>query len=113
MNADGNLPLSGERLWALLIGMARIGAPPNGGCDRQAPIDENGKARHPLRRWGEKGGLTLSADCLGNTAFRRDRSRPPVAIGSHFGTRSTGGKFDGVLGVFVLADAALATAGLA
>jgi beta-ureidopropionase / N-carbamoyl-L-amino-acid hydrolase len=97
-----NLPLSGGRLWASLMEMARIGALPNGGCDRQALTDEDGEARRLLRRWGEEIGLTLSVDRLGNMAFRRegrDPSRRPVAVGSHLDTQPTGGKFDGVLGV--------------
>ena len=102
MSAGGNLPLSGERLWASLMEMARIGALPNGGCDRQALTDADGEGRHLLRCWGEAAGLTLTVDRLGNMVFRRegrDPSRPPVAIGSHLDTQPTGGKFDGVLGV--------------
>ncbi len=103
MSAGGhNLPLSGERLWASLMEMARIGALPNGGCDRQALTDKDGEARRLLRRWCEEIGLALSVDRLGNMAFRRegrDQSRPPVAIGSHLDTQPTGGKFDGALGV--------------
>ncbi|CAA9257239.1 MAG: Beta-ureidopropionase [uncultured Acetobacteraceae bacterium] len=100
--AASNLPLSGERLWSSLMEMARIGALPNGGCDRQALTDEDGEARHLLRRWGEAIGLALSVDRLGNMVFRRegrDPSRPPVAVGSHLDTQPTGGRFDGVLGV--------------
>ncbi len=97
-----NLPLSGERLWASLMEMARIGALPNGGCDRQALTDKDGEGRRLLRRWGEEIGLALSVDRLGNMVFRRegrDPSRPPVAVGSHLDTQPTGGKFDGALGV--------------
>ena len=103
MSAGGhNLPLSGERLWASLMEMAHVGALPNGGCDRQALTDEDGEARHLLRRWCEAIGLALSVDRLGNMVFRRegcDPSRPPVAIGSHLDTQPTGGKFDGNYGV--------------
>ena len=53
MNTSRNLPLSGQRLWDSLLEMARIGALPNGGCDRQALTDLDGEARHLLRRWGE------------------------------------------------------------
>ena len=87
--ASSNLPLSGERLWSSLMEMARIGALPNGGCDRQALTDLDGEGRHLLRRWGEAAGLTLSVDRLGNMVLRRegrDPSRPPVAFGSHLDT---------------------------
>jgi N-carbamoyl-L-amino-acid hydrolase len=102
MTTGRNLPLSGQKLWESLMEMARIGALPNGGCDRQALTDLDGEARQLLRRWGESVGLTLSVDRLGNMVFRRegrDPSRPPVAVGSHLDTQPTGGKFDGVLGV--------------
>ncbi|MBP0492787.1 Zn-dependent hydrolase [Roseomonas indoligenes] len=97
-----NLPLSGTRLWDSLMEMARIGATPKGGCNRQTltPLDAEGRAL--LARWGAEVGLTLTTDRLGNMALLRpgrDASRKPVAIGSHLDTQPTGGKFDGVLGV--------------
>ncbi|WP_426957213.1 Zn-dependent hydrolase [Muricoccus radiodurans] len=97
-----NLPLSGGRLWDSLMEMARIGATPKGGCDRQALTALDGDGRALLARWGAEIGLTLTTDRLGNMALRRpgrDASRRPVAIGSHLDTQPTGGKFDGVLGV--------------
>lgn len=97
-----NLPLSGARLWDSLMEMARIGATPRGGCNRQAltPLDGDGRAL--LARWGAEAGLQLTTDRLGNMALLRpgrDPARRPVAIGSHLDTQPTGGKFDGVLGV--------------
>jgi N-carbamoyl-L-amino-acid hydrolase len=97
-----NLPLSGERLWDSIMEMARIGATPKGGCDRQALTPLDGEGRALLARWGEELGLTLTTDRVGNMALRRpgrDPSRKPVAIGSHLDTQPTGGRFDGVLGV--------------
>ncbi len=102
MSAASNLPLSGARLWDSLMEMARIGATPKGGCNRQTLTDLDGEARHLLQRWAESCGLTLTVDRVGNMVFRREGrapSRPPVAIGSHLDTQPTGGKFDGVLGV--------------
>ncbi len=97
-----NLPVSGQRLWDSLMEMARIGATPKGGCNRQALTDLDGEARHLLRRWCEALGLAMTVDRVGNMAFRRegtDPARRPVAIGSHLDTQPTGGRFDGVLGV--------------
>ncbi|TQF78435.1 Zn-dependent hydrolase [Elioraea sp. Yellowstone] len=97
-----NLPVSGQRLWDSLMEMARIGATPKGGCNRQALTDLDGRARHLLRHWCEALGLTMTVDRVGNMAFRRegaDPARKPVAIGSHLDTQPTGGRFDGVLGV--------------
>ncbi len=100
--APRNIPFSGARLWDSLMEMARIGATPKGGCNRQTltPLDAEGRAL--LARWGREVGLTLATDRLGNMALLRpgrDPSRRPVAIGSHLDTQPTGGKFDGVLGV--------------
>ena len=100
--ATTNLPVSGARLWDSLMEMARIGATPKGGCNRQALTDLDAEGRALLRRWAEACGLTLSVDRVGNMVFRRegrDPSRKAVAIGSHLDTQPTGGKFDGVLGV--------------
>lgn len=100
--STSNVPLSGQRLWDSLMEMARIGATPKGGCNRQALTDLDSEGRHLLRRWAEAAGCTLRVDRLGNmmlTRPGRDPSRKPVAFGSHLDTQPTGGKFDGVLGV--------------
>ncbi|HEY8614243.1 MAG TPA: Zn-dependent hydrolase [Roseomonas sp.] len=97
-----NIPFSGARLWESLMEMARIGATPKGGCNRQTLTPLDGEGRALLARWGREVGLTLSTDRLGNMALLRpgrDPSRKPIAIGSHLDTQPTGGKFDGVLGV--------------
>jgi N-carbamoyl-L-amino-acid hydrolase len=94
--------INGERLWASLMEMARIGATPAGGCNRQALTDLDGQGRHLLAQWGAAIGLTLSVDRVGNMVLTRpgtDPSLPAVAMGSHLDTQPTGGKFDGVLGV--------------
>lgn len=97
-----NLPLSPDRLWDSLMAMARIGATPEGGCNRPALSALDGEARALLAEWGRAIGLTLSSDRLGNMALRRegrDPSRPPVLVGSHLDTQPSGGKFDGPYGV--------------
>ncbi|SEO70646.1 N-carbamoyl-L-amino-acid hydrolase [Methylobacterium sp. UNC300MFChir4.1] len=97
-----NLPLSRERLWDSLMELARIGALPNGGNDRQALTDRDAEGRALFQRWGEAAGLTLTVDRVGTMVFHRpgrDPGRKPVAVGSHLDTQPTGGKFDGPLGV--------------
>ena len=99
---NGNLPLSGARLWDSLMEYARIGATPKGGCNRQTLTDLDAEGRALLLRQAEAAGATLALDRVGNmilTRPGRDPSRKPVAIGSHLDTQPTGGKFDGVLGV--------------
>lgn len=88
-----NLPVSGERLWASIMEMARIGPGRAGGSNRQALTDADGEARHLLRRWCEALGLEMTVDRVGNMAFLRpgaDPSLPPVAFGSHLDTQPTG-----------------------
>ncbi len=97
-----NLPLSAARLWDSLMEMARIGATPAGGCNRQALTELDGQGRHLLQQWAEAVGLTLTVDRVGTMRLHRpgrDPSRAPVAIGSHLDTQPSGGKYDGVLGV--------------
>jgi len=97
-----NLPLSGARLWADLMEVARIGATPRSGCNRQALTDEDAQARRWLADRATALGAALSVDRFGNMALLRpgrNGARKPVAFGSHLDTQPTGGKFDGVLGV--------------
>jgi N-carbamoyl-L-amino-acid hydrolase len=96
------IAINADRLWASLMEMARIGATPAGGCNRQALTDADGEGRRQLAAWGSELGLSLAVDRLGNMTLARpgtDASRAPVAMGSHLDTQPTGGKFDGVLGV--------------
>jgi len=97
-----NLRIDGERLWASLMEMARIGATAKGGNNRQALTDLDGESRALFRRWCEDAGCTVTVDAMGNMFARRpgrDPSRPPILAGSHLDTQPTGGRFDGVLGV--------------
>ena len=99
---SANIPLSVDRLWDDLMAMAQIGATPEGGNNRPALSILDGLARRRLAEWGERIGLTLSVDRLGNMALRRDGTDParkPVLVGSHLDTQPTGGKFDGPYGV--------------
>lgn len=93
---------SGARLWADLHDIARIGATPRGGCNRQALTALDGEARAWLRDRATALGCTPLLDRFGNMGLLRpgrDPARRPVAFGSHLDTQPTGGKFDGVLGV--------------
>jgi N-carbamoyl-L-amino-acid hydrolase len=99
-----DLRISGERLWGSLMEMARIGATPKGGCNRQTLTDEDREGRDLFRRWCEAAGLTVTVDEMGDMMALRPGRRPglpPVAMGSHLDTQPTGGKFDGVGGVLV------------
>jgi beta-ureidopropionase / N-carbamoyl-L-amino-acid hydrolase len=97
-----NLKVNGERLWASLMELARIGATPKGGVCRLAAGDLDGEARRLFIRWCEEAGCTVTVDRIGNIFARRpgrNPGSPPVMTGSHLDTQPTGGKFDGAYGV--------------
>lgn len=94
--------VKGDRLWSRLMEMARIGATPLGGCNRQALTDGDLAARDLLTRWAKAASCRARVDSVGNLFLRREGSEetlPVVMAGSHLDTQPTGGKFDGVYGV--------------
>lgn len=97
-----NLRIDGDRLWASLMEMARIGATPKGGVCRLALTDLDRQGRDLLIAWAKAIGCTATVDRVGNVFVRREGKRPDlpaVATGSHLDTQPTGGRFDGVYGV--------------
>src|SRR6266581_6275218 len=97
-----NLQVNGERLWASLTELARIGATPKGGVCRLAATDLDGVARRLFVRWCEEAGCTVRVVKIGNIFARRpgrNPNLPPVMTGSHLDTQPTGGRFDGTYGV--------------
>jgi beta-ureidopropionase / N-carbamoyl-L-amino-acid hydrolase len=102
MPHSSNLAIDGARLWDSLMEMARIGATPKGGCNRQALTDLDRQGRDLFATWCKAAGCSMKVDRIGNMFARRegtDPKLPPVMFGSHLDTQPTGGKFDGVLGV--------------
>jgi N-carbamoyl-L-amino-acid hydrolase len=97
-----NLTVNGERLWASLMELARIGATAKGGVCRLAASDLDAEARRLFIRWSEEAGCTVTVDGIGNIFARRpgrDPALAPIVTGSHLDTQPTGGKFDGAYGV--------------
>nr|WP_306265797.1 Zn-dependent hydrolase [Pararhizobium sp. IMCC3301] len=97
-----NLKINGDRLWDMLMEMARIGPGIAGGNNRQTLTDEDGEGRILFRKWCIDAGLTMALDQMGNMFMRREGTDPdalPVYVGSHLDTQPTGGKYDGALGV--------------
>lgn len=97
-----NIEINGRRYWDSLMEMAKIGATPKGGCNRQTLTDLDREGRLLFKRWVEEAGCTVTVDEMGNMMALRPGRRPdlpPVVIGSHLDTQPTGGKFDGVAGV--------------
>jgi N-carbamoyl-L-amino-acid hydrolase len=103
MAAPGsNLKINGERLWASVMDMAKIGPGVKGGNRRLTLTDVDREGRDLFKSWAEGAGCKVAVDTMGNMFARRDGTDPlalPVMVGSHLDTQPTGGKFDGVLGV--------------
>ncbi len=94
--------IDGDRLWGSLMELARIGATPAGGVNRQALTDQDKQARDLFSRWCQEAGCVMRADPIGNLIARRsgrDDTLPAVMMGSHLDSQPTGGKFDGAYGV--------------
>ena len=66
MNEPRNLSIDGDRLWASLMEMARIGATEKGGSRRLALTDEDREGRDLFVRWCREAGCTVSVDRIGN-----------------------------------------------
>src|SRR5262249_16190275 len=97
-----NIQVNGERLWASLMEMAKIGATEKGGVCRLALTDLDREGRQLFIRWCEAAGCTVRGDAMGNIFARRpgrNHEAPAVMTGSHLDTQPTGGKFDGAYGV--------------
>ena len=94
--------ISESRLWALMMELARYGATPNGGVNRQALSDAELDARRYMIAWAKERNFGVSTDGIGNIFIRRngaDNTLAPVLTGSHLDSQPTGGKFDGSYGV--------------
>jgi N-carbamoyl-L-amino-acid hydrolase len=105
--------INADRLWTRLMALAEIGATPAGGVNRQALSDGEIAAWHRVIGWAQEAGLTAATDPAGNlflTLAGRDRTAPPVLVGSHLDSQPTGGKFDGAAGVMAALEAVVSFA---
>lgn len=83
------------------MALARHGALPAGGVNRQALSREEIAARAEIVGWAQTIGLVPSTDAAANLFLRlpgADGNLAPVLVGSHIDTQPTGGKFDGAYG---------------
>ncbi len=102
MNTIDSLRINGDRLWASLMELAKIGATPKGGVCRLALTDLDRQGRDLVLSWAREAGMTVVVDKIGNGFMRRagrNSALPPIVTGSHIDTQPTGGKFDGNYGV--------------
>jgi N-carbamoyl-L-amino-acid hydrolase len=98
--------IDGQRLYASLMELARIGAYTDErtglqGVNRLALTAADGEGRRQVKKWFEQAGLEVRVDRIGNVYGRRKGARDlePVLSGSHIDSVPTGGAFDGALGV--------------
>jgi beta-ureidopropionase / N-carbamoyl-L-amino-acid hydrolase len=97
-----DLKINGDRLWASLMEMAKIGATPKGGVCRLTLTDLDKQSRDLFVQWCKEAGCTVKVDQMGNIFARRpgrNNNLAPVGTGSHLDSQPTGGRFDGVYGV--------------
>ncbi len=97
-----SLRINGQRLWASLMELAKIGATPKGGVCRLTLTDLDKQGRDLVLGWAKEAGMTVTIDKIGNGFMRRsgrNNALPPIVTGSHIDTQPTGGKFDGNYGV--------------
>ena len=94
--------INGERLWASLMTLAKVGATAGGGVCRLALSDEDKVARDLFVRWCKDAGCDVRVDAVGNIFARRpgrNGALPSVMTGSHIDSQPNGGRFDGAYGV--------------
>jgi len=109
--------VNGDRLWERHEALAKFGAIPGGGVNRQALSEEEIAARDQLVRWAADAELRASTDDIANlvlTMEGREPEMPHVLTGSHIDSQPTGGKYDGTFGVLAGLEVveAIAAAGL-
>jgi N-carbamoyl-L-amino-acid hydrolase len=105
--------INADRLWTRLMALAEIGATPGGGVNRQALSDGEIAAWRCVIGWVQEAGLTALTDAAGNLFLSlagRDRSAPPILVGSHLDSQPTGGKFDGAAGIMAALEAVVSLA---
>jgi N-carbamoyl-L-amino-acid hydrolase len=94
--------VSEARQWGRLMELARLGAIPGDGVNRQALTPLDREARKLVIAWAGAAGATVTVDEAANLWMRRAGTDPdaaPVLTGSHMDSQPNGGRFDGIYGV--------------
>lgn len=103
------ITINGERLWADLLELGRIGGLPNGGVTRPALSAVDQQARLWLIDKMTEAGLEVRVDGIMNvigTLKSGHPERKKMALGSHLDTVPEGGRFDGAYGVIAALECA-------
>ncbi len=91
-----------DRIWRMHGEMARFGAIPGPGVNRQAFSAEDIGARQAVLRWLEPYPFEVFIDDIANIFIRRpgrNAALAPIMTGSHMDSQPFGGRFDGIYGV--------------
>jgi N-carbamoyl-L-amino-acid hydrolase len=88
--------------------VAKIGATPAGGVERQAATPEDGLTRQWFTAWARSRGWEVRVDGIGNqfACWECVPGAPYVLVGSHLDSQPLGGRFDGAYGVIAALHAA-------
>jgi len=99
--SEGTLNINAERLQSRLQLLGEVGALEGGGVSRLALTDADKKGRDLLVSWMKAADLDIAIDPIGNViaTLQGSEELPCIMMGSHIDTVSTGGLFDGNLGV--------------
>lgn len=105
------MPVQKNRLVERLETLAQFGATADGGVTRLAFTPEYRQAEEMVRGWLEQAGLKTRIDAAGNLIGRREGQhpdRPCLMLASHIDSITSGGRYDGVLGVLTAVEVAQA-----
>ena len=71
-----NLRINGDRLWDMLMEMAKIGPGIAGGNNRQTLTDADAQGRDLFKAWCDEAGLTMGVDKMGTMFATRPAPIP-------------------------------------
>lgn len=81
--------------------VAKIGATPKMGVERQAATKEDGLTKDWFAEYAQSAGFEVIVDAIGNQFAKVvwKEGQPSVLVGSHLDSQPLGGRFDGAYGV--------------
>src|SRR5690606_2076467 len=100
--------VNGDRLWARLMELGRIGEDEQGGVTRFSFTELERQAKEQGGSYMSEAGMQVREDAVGNLIGTYVGTDPDAAVaisGSHIDTVLHGGKFDGALGVLAAIEA--------
>jgi len=102
------MTVNGDRLWAHVMELGKIGEDEQGGVTRFSFTELERQAKQQVKSYMTQAGMRVREDAAGNLIGLyegTDTDAPVVVTGSHIDTVKHGGKFDGALGVLAAIEA--------